>query len=143
MLGSGTPSLSSETGCQLPCRRDRYTTSEQINLDANAIPVDTFVQMKANETVIVVQKPGRLRETHKTEVRAYTFGDFMSDVGGLLGLFLGLSVWGVMGAAKDLGNLVSRAGVAAKSKHKASRSADLSQTDLFSSGHNGNIKLAH
>ncbi len=40
----------------------------------------------------------RCRVTRETF--AYNFGDFASDIGGLSGLFLGISIWGLFSALK-------------------------------------------
>ena len=67
---------------------DRQYVEDGVDYRLNAIN-DTI------SPILVIKHMKRPKITVHKEVIAYTFGDFLSDVGGLMGMFLGASFWSI------------------------------------------------
>ena len=93
----GSARLVHDTQCLRPCERTEYTLKQT-----------TFFSPHSNGTLYTTVMLGKQEgETaiFREEVLEYTFTDLISDVGGMMGLFLGMSLWGL---ANDLKNLLER-----------------------------------
>ena len=86
---SGSADLSARTGCLKLCRRTEYT-------------LRTALELPEVDTGIALLKHHGETATRRVEVLEYTLSDLISDVGGMLGLFLGMSLWALSNNLMEL-----------------------------------------
>ena len=97
--------VSKRTGCLVPCERTTYRLKEVLRYSAVDYLGDIgheIYQTDENTTMMVIRLHTLAEVTRHTEVLAYGPGEFVSDIGGLSGLFLGLSLWSIWNNAKKL-----------------------------------------
>ena len=88
-------------GCQLPCDRLKYRILTTIHDDHWKIVPASLASNRVDTFLLLnVQMPRRIK--NKKEVFSYGFIRFMSEVGGLTGLLLGLSAFGVFSIAVEI-----------------------------------------
>ena len=97
----GYSKLQDETGCKLACKRTIYP----LTLTAES-PSILFGQNAWNSSVFILSYQPSNKINRQTEFYTYTSSNFITDVGGNLGLFLGLSGYGVF--KMGLGKLAMR-----------------------------------
>ena len=85
------------TNCSIPCQTFRFSLTHVMHdsfwkLEPERDPADIDNNLMAVFVATFNLNPIVQRER---EVKSYSFNSFISDSGGLLGLFLGLSFWDV------------------------------------------------
>ena len=82
--------LQGTTGCQLPCRRKIYPVTPVSETQSRLIN-----PIFANHSGFYVTYFPATEISKKTEVEAYGPSIFLTNIGGNMGLFLGLSIWSI------------------------------------------------
>ena len=92
---AGYKALYSLTGCRQPCNSFQYETERYLNLNVemNHDLVNGTEDMK-NWGMITTNHVFLENIRKNEELLVYTAITFISDVGGILGIFLGFSFWG-------------------------------------------------
>ena len=98
---SGLEYLQNETGCLQPCFRFEYKPRVYIYYDLKTV-IDSSRQIVdkigvENSSILVLNHLRREKIPKHEEVPRYTAITFLSDVGGILGIFLGFSIWSIQG----------------------------------------------
>ena len=90
----GSANLKHETQCLRPCRRTAYTLERGVH-------GSPYYEGEVYSMLTLHKQQGETA-TDKQEVLEYTLSDLLSDVGGMMGLFLGMSIWGLANDIKAL-----------------------------------------
>ena len=93
----GIDTLTALTGCKQPCHSIKYRVKKMasINLENNRdLRGSHLLDSNSSSLIYVIHVP---RPTIKQleEIKRYTAISFISDVGGICGVFLGISFWSI------------------------------------------------
>ena len=86
--------LHSLTGCIQPCDSFQYETERYLNRDAEMNELVNGTEGLNNWGMITINHVRTKNVRKNEELPVYTGITFISDVGGILGIFLGFSFWG-------------------------------------------------
>ena len=100
MRFDGLKLLTNKTGCQVPCNRRVYELRRQFTIKKQSIPNNTWLP-DLEKPLIVMQKSPLKKLVVYTQGKAYGLSAFLADLGGLFGLLLGLSLWGIINIFSD------------------------------------------
>ena len=89
----GSAHLRNVTGCLKPCQRTEYIATPF--LESTNVP-------DPGKTVITLHKQEGEMDLYREEVLEYTLWDLVADIGGMMGLFLGLSIWGMANTIRHM-----------------------------------------
>ena len=82
------------TGCVQPCDTFQYETERYLNRDAEMNELVNGTEGLNNWGMITINHVRTKNFRKNEELPVYTGITFISDVGGILGIFLGFSFWG-------------------------------------------------
>ena len=91
---AGYEALHSLTGCIQPCDSFQYETKRYLNRDAEMNELVNGTEGLNNWGMITINHVRTKNVRKNEELPVYTGITFISDVGGILGIFLGFSFWG-------------------------------------------------
>ena len=93
----GLNKLSKESGCKIPCKNTWYNPREFISFPTSHIRDESLKVLNENDepfgSILVVSHVEQDRFPARAEMYAYTFYKFICDIGGISGVFLGISFW--------------------------------------------------
>ena len=96
---SGIEQLEKLTGCQEPCNRVEYHITNYIEYHKSTANDDTtkiMSEIGQNTSSVIIISHLQKRAVQKVEENLkYTVISFISDAGGILGIFLGFSFWSI------------------------------------------------
>ena len=97
---SGIEGLETLTGCQQPCNSVEYHSNDYIKYHKTIARDDTTkivneIGQNTSSSVLIVSHLQRRAVKKVEESLKYTVITFISDVGGILGIFLGFSFWSI------------------------------------------------
>ena len=93
----GIDTLTALTGCKQPCHSIKYRVKQMasINLENNRDPRGSHLLDSNSSSLIYVIHVPRPTIKQLEEIQRYTAISFISDVGGICGVFLGISFWSI------------------------------------------------
>lgn len=93
----GLNKLSKESGCDIPCLNTWYLPREFITFHTSQVRDESLKVLEehneVNGSILVVSHVEQERYEMKTEMHAYSLYQFICDIGGISGVFLGISFW--------------------------------------------------
>ena len=93
----GLNKLSKESGCHIPCKNTWYSPREFITFYTSQVRDESLTILdqhnETNGSILVVSHVEQDRYAMKTEMPAYSLYQFICDIGGISGVFLGISFW--------------------------------------------------
>ena len=98
---NGIDSFSEITNCTRTCQVTNYITQELFTsqIDFTSDPLLLQFRNEANtrtqSSVLIIKHTKTSKITQYVEVLEYDLGTMISDTGGILGLFIGISVWSI------------------------------------------------
>ena len=93
----GIDAMSELTGCKRPCKKSIYKDVKlsDWNLASNREErVDSFINNNSSSIVVIMHELKRVILKLEEKPR-YTIISFISDIGGICGVFLGISFWSI------------------------------------------------
>ena len=98
---NGIDSFSEITNCTRTCQVTNYITQELFTsqIDFTSDPLLLQFRNEANtrtqSSVLIIKHTKASKITQFVEILEYDLGTMISDIGGTLGLFIGISVWSI------------------------------------------------
>ena len=96
---AGLEILRNLTGCNVPCENNEYflTPFTTVHMDNFKDQAKEYLQNQGadNSSIVILSHMKSEKIKKIQEVPAYTAMTFLGDVGGIAGLFLGLSFWSI------------------------------------------------
>ena len=101
LLYEGEEAILKKAGCQPPCQQTIYKMNEFLNFKLKYFPSEDFKNIKfglpnseASPIILINHRKSDEIIQHK-EVLEYDLSRIISEVGGIVGIFLGLSFWSI------------------------------------------------
>ena len=84
------------TGCMTNCKKDLVTIQEDVDVPINAAPFTIIPRLNQSSGVLILTKDQTPTIPLLKQVESYTIWDFISESGGIMGIYIGFSFWGVV-----------------------------------------------
>ena len=100
-LYEGEEAIFKKAGCQLPCQQTIYKMNEYLNFKMKYFPSEDFKAIRSafpnseNSPIILISHRKSDYIIQHKEVLEYDLSRIISEVGGIVGIFLGLSFWSI------------------------------------------------
>ena len=98
---AGKDKLYEETGCQVPCQQTKYILEDFMMSDINSMndpEIQNFLSKQnsgGNVSMIVISHHKSNTIIQNEEILEYDASRIISEVGGIVGIFIGLSFWSI------------------------------------------------
>ena len=93
----GVDWVKKNTGCEKPCEKNLYSINliQTVNSDDMLDEAHTILKETASEfsSLLILSHVPKIILVKYEEQLVYTWLSFISDIGGIMGVFLGLSIW--------------------------------------------------
>ena len=99
--------ICSQSDRNLPCCLNLFQNYEVLHTDISFRNVMSSEMRNWTFALVSPIHAGNSRIPSAVQVYAYDYGKLLSDVGGLMGLFLGLSMFGISSSVLDLAHAVA------------------------------------